>query len=241
MKWEPQGSKLVHVDLVLGLGKKWIIAVFQDKSCFHVNEYKEQYGVYHCSYPPGNALMVLDRAQPDDQKLMKKGKGCLIHVSDFVEEENGRLIICNESGNMVKDAHCIMYPGAQGDAWWDQPQLLTQVNKACSIFEEAYPECVALFVFDQLSAHASLAPDALHAFDMNKGNGGKQRKQRDTMILINNPCTEFCGMPQKMTTETGDAKGLLQTLEEHRFKVNKKMKAKCSLVCAFKNERCCMA
>ena len=185
--------------------------------------------------------MVLDRAQPDDQKLMKKGKGRLIHVLDFVEEENGRLIICNESGNMVKDARCITYPGAQGDAWWDQPQLLTQVDKALSIFEEAHPECVALFVFDQSSAHASLAPDALCAFDMNKGNGGKQRKQRDTMIPMNNPCTEFCGMPQKMTMETGDAKGLLQTLEERGFKVNKKMKAKCSPVCTFKNEGCCMA
>lgn len=40
VKWEPQGSELVCVDPVLGLGKKQIIAVFQDKSCFHVNEYK---------------------------------------------------------------------------------------------------------------------------------------------------------------------------------------------------------
>ena len=33
--------------------------------------------------------MVLQRTMPDEQKLMKKGRGCLIHVSDFVEEENG--------------------------------------------------------------------------------------------------------------------------------------------------------
>jgi len=32
--------------------------------------------------------MYLKRVGPDQQKLMKKGRGWLIHVSDFVEEEN---------------------------------------------------------------------------------------------------------------------------------------------------------
>jgi hypothetical protein len=40
VKWEPQGSELVYSKLVLGPDEKWIIAVFQDESCFHVNEYK---------------------------------------------------------------------------------------------------------------------------------------------------------------------------------------------------------
>jgi len=53
---------------------------------------------------------------PDQQKLMKKGRGCLIHVSNFIEEENGRLIICNEDDRVVKDACCITYPGAHGNA-----------------------------------------------------------------------------------------------------------------------------
>lgn len=82
-------------------------------------------------------------------------------------------------------------------------------------------------MFDQSLAHVSLAPDALYAFDMNKGNGGKQRKQKDTVILMNNLCAAFHGLPQKMTTETGDTKGLLQMLEECGFNVNKKMKTKC--------------
>jgi len=40
VKWEPQGSELMRVDPVLGPGEKRIIAVFQDESCFHMNEYK---------------------------------------------------------------------------------------------------------------------------------------------------------------------------------------------------------
>jgi len=35
---------------------------------------------------------------------MKKGRGRIIHVSDFVEEENGRLIIRDQDGIIVKDA-----------------------------------------------------------------------------------------------------------------------------------------
>jgi len=79
---------------------------------------------------------------------MKKGQGQIIHVSDFVEEANGHLIICNQDGIVVKNAQCITYPGAGGDSWWEHAQLLIQVDNAISIFEKAHPDCVALFVFD---------------------------------------------------------------------------------------------
>ena len=141
---------------------------------------------------------------------------------------------------MVKDARCIIYPGVGGDPWWDHVQLLAQVDKAIAIFEEAHPDCIALFVFDQSSAHASLGPDALRAFDMNRSNGGKQRKQKDTVIPLNNPRPEFRGKAQSMTTEAGEAKGLRQTLEERGFDVQG-MRAKCTPVCPLENTGCCMA
>jgi hypothetical protein len=75
---------------------------------------------------------------------------------------------------------------------------------------------------------------------MNKSNGRKQRKQKDTIIPMNNPYPEFHGKPQKMTTETREAKGLQQTLEERGFNVHG-MIAKCSPVCPFENTNCCMA
>ena len=40
VQWLVNGSKLVCVDLKLGLDNKHVIAVFQDESAFHVNEYK---------------------------------------------------------------------------------------------------------------------------------------------------------------------------------------------------------
>jgi len=115
-----------------------------------------------------------------------------------------------------------------------------QVDKAIEIFEEVHPDCIALFVFDQLSTHASLGDDALRAFDMNQLNGGAQRKQRDTVILINNPYPKFCGKAQKMTTEAGAAKGLQQTLVERGFNIGC-MCAKCSPICPLENTDYCMA
>lgn len=77
-------------------------------------------------------------------------------------------------------------------------------------------------------------------FDMNKSNGGKQRKQKDTVIPLNNPVIKLRGRVQKMTTDGGEVKGLKQTLEERGFNVTG-MKAKCSPVCPFENTDCCMA
>ena len=57
------------------------------------------------------------------------------------------------------------------------------------------------FYFNQSSAHAALAPDALKAFNMNKSNGGVQQRQKDTII------PEYCGRVQKMTMESGRKKG----------------------------------
>jgi hypothetical protein len=105
---------------------------------------------------------------------------------------------------------------------------------------EQTPDCQALFVFDNSSAHASLAPDALKAFDMNKSNGGKQRKQRDTIFPNNTPDSTKRGKVQKMATEDGLQKGLKAVLEERGFNVSN-LKAKCSPVCPIESTECCMA
>jgi hypothetical protein len=85
-----------------------------------------------------------------------------------------------------------------------------------------------------------LGLDTLCAFDISKLNGGKQRKQKDTVIPINNPYIEFYRKPQKMTTEASEAKDLKQVLEECGFNITRIL-AKCSPVCCFENTNCCMA
>jgi len=46
----------------------------------------------------------LKRVQQGETKLQKKGHGHIIHISDFVEEENGQLILHNKEGTVIKDA-----------------------------------------------------------------------------------------------------------------------------------------
>lgn len=172
--------------------------------------------------------------------MQKKGKGRIIHVSDFINQVDGRLICRNSDGTITRDARKVIYPGSNGNAWWDTNQLLVQMQDAISIFEEAYPDCQALFIFDQSSAHASLGPDALRAWDMNKSDGGKQRRQHDTIIPESNPYPEFCGQRQKMTLPNGTPKGLQRVLEERGFNL-RSINAKCAPVCPFENNGCCMA
>ncbi|KAF9518032.1 hypothetical protein BS47DRAFT_1371133 [Hydnum rufescens UP504] len=126
---------------------------------------------------------------------------------------------------VIHDARKVIFPGASGDSWWDTQQLLVQVDTAMDIFDATHPDCQALFIFDQSSAH---------------GNGGKQRKQKDTIIPCTNPTISMCGKPQKMTNENGEAKGLQAMLEERGFDM-KGMRAKCTPICPFENDRCCMA
>lgn len=117
----------------------------------------------------------MDRLQKGQQVLRKKGRGRLIHVSEFIEESGGRLVVTNSDGDVTREARKIIYPGSNGDPYWDAAQLNDQMTAlAIPTFEEAHPGCQALFVFDQSSAHASLPSDALKAFEMNKSNGRKQ-------------------------------------------------------------------
>jgi hypothetical protein len=113
------------------------------------------------------------------------------------------------------------------------------MDNAITIFEELHPGCAALFIFDQSSAHASLGEDALRASTMNKKNGGSQRRQKDTVIPMNNPHPAYRGQPQKMTTDSGEAKGLKDTLAGRGFVLGN-MRTRCSPVCAINNYDCCM-
>jgi hypothetical protein len=77
-------------------------------------------------------------------------------------------------------------------------------------------------------------------FDMNTSNGEKQRKQKATIIPMNNPCAEFYRKLQIMIIGAGEAKGPKQALEECSFNITR-MPAKCSSVCPIENDNCYMA
>ena len=88
------------------------------------------------------------RLQEGEQPLCKKSQGRLIHVSDFINEEDGWLVLLDENGKIVCDAQKIIYQGSQGDPWWGNKQLMDQMAAVIEIFDAAHPDCQALFVFD---------------------------------------------------------------------------------------------
>jgi hypothetical protein len=183
------------------------------------------------------------KVKQGQQVLRKKGRGRLIHVSDFISPETGRLIVRDANGDIIEDARVIIHPGANGDPWWETNQFLAQIRNAIRIFELAHPGKKALFVFDQSSAHASLPDDALKAFEMNKSDGGKQRKQKDTVIPMTNRYPEFRGKSQSMKNADGSAKGSYNVLLERGYPVAelRKLKAKCGPVCSMESQNCCLA
>ncbi|KAF9516801.1 hypothetical protein BS47DRAFT_1380805 [Hydnum rufescens UP504] len=205
----------------------------------------ENYEWHMAQYNGENLDRKEPNLQPGEKRIIAQfhDESCF-HANEFkksawsVQFILGALLL--ETGTTVLQNKIIIYPGAAGDPWWDTKQLLGQIEWVIPIFEAAHPDCEALFIFDQSSAHASLGPDALHAFDMNKANGGWQRKQKDTIIPSNVPNVAMQGKAQKMTTESGDAKGLDQVLQEHGFNTHG-ICAKCAPICPFENETCCLA
>ena len=122
----------------------------------------------------------------------------MVHVSDFIcktiewlklsdEQIKEQLKLPEELHLPSVEARKIVYPGKGFDAWWDLPQLLKQVKHALAVFEHTHLDCVSVWVFDRLSTHKGYADNALNINSMNINPGGKQKKLRDTRILLNNP------------------------------------------------------
>ncbi|KAI7967868.1 hypothetical protein MJO29_001145 [Puccinia striiformis f. sp. tritici] len=182
---------------------------------------------------------------PGTNELRSKNTGRLIHISDFILETTGRLKLSPDEFNLSQedtgkqpesdDATTVIYPGANGDKWWDMEQLCHQVShKAIPIFETLHPSSQAVFVFDCSSAHGAYAKDALRVQNMNLNPGGKQAILRGTTIPTDDPNIpeQLRGRPQSMVFDeshplfAGKAKGVQAVLEERGLWTHYSQKAR---------------
>ena len=201
---------LVEPDLLLNNHKT--VFIYHDESTVHAKE------------RPKTSWIL-----PGCNELRSKSLGCLIHISDFILESTGRLVLSDklqEIHQLVStDAATVIYPGSQGDPWCNMQQLCDQVaKKAIPIFEALHPGCQGVFVFDCSSAHESFGPNALRVQNMNLGPGGKQGSLRDTVIPMDNPLIpeHLRGLHQTMSYPpdysnpqlAGQPKGVQQVLKE---------------------------
>ncbi|PVH68279.1 hypothetical protein DL98DRAFT_441553 [Cadophora sp. DSE1049] len=102
------------------------------------------------------------------------------------------------------------------------------MDETIDIFEEKHPNKVVVFIFNQLSTHASKGSGALNAFTMNLGEGGAPLPQkvsfsytfpfRKYLLTLQN--TYF---PPNIS-ESKRARGLVGTLQELNYKIEKVIK-----------------
>jgi hypothetical protein len=218
---------------------------FHDESCFHGHDYKK-------------SLWLAD----SQQKMPGKSKGRLIYDSEFMGPE-GRIRVPNIDGIFVPDhldldARQIIYPGLNGDPWWDIKQLLVQVARTLDIFEKKHPNYIAILIFDQSLAHASHGEGALNAFNMNKSPSGVDKGKikayrRDTYFPPEYIIPELRGTKQVLWQLNADGekepKGIEQILKERgcnipglRFKYIKNAKYTKLLKYPLPTKkRCCLA
>ena len=89
-----------------------------------------------------------------------------------------------------------------GDTWWDGDQLVDQVLKlAIPIFEAAFPDCQALFLFDNATTHSAYSKNALRASTMNLRFGCGQAQ-------LHSGINSLTGEVQVMVLPDGSLKGL---------------------------------
>ncbi|EJD54935.1 hypothetical protein AURDEDRAFT_155172 [Auricularia subglabra TFB-10046 SS5] len=195
------------LELTLKPGEKELVVIFHDESSFHANDQQQSLWL-----------------KKDQQVLRSKSRGRIVHVSDFIVEETGRLVL-----NDAQKAAQAKLPTSER----------LPVDNAIKIRKLLFPDKQAVWVFDNSSAHGAFAPDALQAQKMNVNPGGAQPKMRQTRIPNDNPDPSLRGKVQNMVFQKGEqhegeAKGMEQVLRERGLyhRLTKGIRGKPVGVCA---------
>ncbi|KAI9493620.1 hypothetical protein BDB00DRAFT_872083 [Zychaea mexicana] len=88
--------------------------------------------------------------------------------------------------------------------------MAEQLKSAIEEFNELHPNCTGVFCFDQSSNHSTMPNNALNAFKMNLGPGGKQIISHDTGYYDANGQWRI----QRTVDGDGRARGLEAVLKE---------------------------
>ncbi|CAB4479209.1 hypothetical protein RhiirA5_428748 [Rhizophagus irregularis] len=113
----------------------------------------------------------------------------MIVVCDFVSNTYSTFSVQRDLKHPTDDIRKFrsFYPIQGNNSFRNQEHLFEQIEyKAIPIFEALYPDCIAMFAFDNSSNHAAFSKDALVASRMNLNPSGKQPVMRNTYFRPNN-------------------------------------------------------
>lgn len=218
------GEDLLTVRLpTLLLGQRELVLVVQDESVFHTND--------------DEAYVWSEKGK--ETVLRPKGDGAGYHVSGFLSEKIGVLMMTEEQyeayvaglSDEEKDgaapreaaktmkigkAHAGSMYGIAHDGYWNNDLLMRQLAHAIIIFEITHPGCQGLFLFDNSTGHGKYCPDALRAVSsrINVKPGGSQAMMR---------ATTWKGTTQHMQFAIGDVVKFEFTLKKKKFTEGEKV------------------
>ena len=198
--WDDKGN--LHMPENLPLGQKPLVLVTHDESTFNAYD--------------GKRVMWIDNGK---QPLRNKGRGKGLMVSDFLTP-GGRLCVPEtmsdadiEDKNIPRRYATEYFVFGKDHYWLGANMVDHAVKVAVPIFEATFPDCQAVFLFDNASNHCSFAEDALVVSKMNLNAGGSQARMRDGFIHNK-------GVPQAMSFSAdhpslaGKPKGIKAVLQE---------------------------
>ncbi len=118
-------------------------------------------------------------------------------ISDFVDEVSGFVRNASDMAGLSLET--------QRDGYFNNDQLLIQVEKTINVFEEIHPSSRGLFLFDNAPSHKKVADDSLNVDKINVLSSGKQPAMRDSVLD---------GKSQRMVHPDGTPKVMKAILEE---------------------------
>ena len=155
------------------------------------------------------------------QVIRPKSKGAGLMVSDFVEEKGGYLALSDAEYDLekeldasIKQSARVLFEYGNNHGYWDSEKFLKQMDDALKIAEIKYPPSGGyrhVFLFDHSCGHTAYSKDALVASRMNRKDGGKQPRMRDTV---------WEGNTQRMLHVDGTPKGVETVLKERGLNVS---------------------
>ena len=157
-----------------------VIRLFHDESTFYAN-----------------ADQTFHWTDGSKQVLKQKSLGQAIMVSDFLDEVSGLLEYGGEKARLLLEH--------QTDEYFNNDMLLTQVQKAITIFEAKYPVAQGLFIFDHAPSHMKKPEDSER---MNVKDGGEAALHEEH--CVDGMCSgngDITGDPEGDEDSTGGERG----------------------------------
>ncbi|KAJ3739722.1 hypothetical protein DFH05DRAFT_1406735 [Lentinula detonsa] len=202
-----------------------LILITHDESTFYLNDQRKTHWIHESQK---------NEPQP-------KGDGASVMISDFLTSEWGLL----KSRDGTREARVVFKAGKNRDGYFDNSDILRQVDLAIDLFEDqAGPYVQGLFLFDNAPSHQKRHPDARSARHMPKNPKlnwvhHKEGLRMRPGVLPNGGIQSFY-FPDDHPEYPGWFKGMQQILKERGLYPEKGLNAQCEgFKCESGKSDCC--